>query len=771
MRELTILDQASSALARRALLITLGIGAVSSASGLLASTMGMVAVREFIFIACVFLFTLGALITLLVFRKVALQSVATATTGYYAVHMCIGVWMSLWGSGEHLNLFIYLLWFFPLLTFNKLVNQPAISRLLAKTLLIIPILTILCLAPRWRMVLPPEQQVLLGIYCLTYICYALTLNIVTRYREKYIIEQQRAESLKVTAEVFESISDCFISLDAELRLIYLNDAACGELGVDRQAALLDTLSHAAPCFVSEFILSELQAAFSRKSATLFEARSEGGLWYDLRCFPRLDGMSIYFRDITDRKTDEARIHYLAFHDVLTELPNRQFLRDCLTRALATSSTQKNVGAFLYLDLDDFKTMNDTMGHDVGDALLQQVALRLATCVRPGATIARIGGDEFGIMLEGLGEDPEAALSATMTVAKEILSIFLPHFAIGSRESESKVSIGVTFFATSEAASFEKVFSETVDDVLKRADLAMYQAKANGGNTICFFDPSMQAEVDNRALLRADLRSALEHDGFTLYYQPQVNNQGMVIGSEALLRWFHPVRGSVAPSEFIPRAEEAGLIVELGQWVLEAACIQLAAWANDPTMNRLTLAVNVSVRQLLDPDFVDIVREVLGSSGAPPQYLKLEITESAIMEKVDEVIAKMTELRALGLVFSLDDFGTGYSSLSYLRYLPLDQLKIDRAFIANVLTDEKCASIARTVIVLARSLKLSVIAEGVETEAQRSFLMAEGCHLYQGFLYSPAVPALMFEAFVAASNGHKSSYLFAPTMESPRLHPA
>jgi PAS domain S-box-containing protein len=308
MSETATFDQAANALARRALLVTLGIGTVSSASGILASTIGMVAARELFFVACVFLFTLGALITLLAFPKVPLQTIATATTGYYAAHMCVGVWLSLSGTGQHLNLFIYLLWFFPLLAFNKLVNQPAISRLLARILLVVPLLTILCLVPRWTVVLPTEQRVLLGIYCLTYVCYALTLNIVTRYREKYIVEQQRAESLRVTAEVFESISDCFISLDADLRLTYLNDAACAELMVDRQTALHDTISHAAPRCFSESILTELQAASLRSVPTFFEAQSEvHSLWYDLRCFPGLDAMSVYFRDITNRKRREEEL--------------------------------------------------------------------------------------------------------------------------------------------------------------------------------------------------------------------------------------------------------------------------------------------------------------------------------------------------------------------------------------------------------------------------------------------------------------------------------
>jgi diguanylate cyclase (GGDEF)-like protein len=752
MREEATLDHESSALARRALLITLGIGTVSSGSGLLASTLGMVSALEFIFVACIFIFTLGALITLLAFRRVAVQTVATAVTCYYAAHMCVGVWISLSGAAQHINLFIYLLWFFPILVFNKLVNQPAISRLLGRILLVVPLLTILCLLPRWTNVLPQEQRVLLGIYCLTYICYALTLNIVTRYREKYVVEQERVESLKITAQVLESISDCFISVDADFHLIYLNDAACAELGVDRQTVLNDTLNHAAPRFFSRATMKGLQAASLRDEATLFEAQNEeSSLWHDLRCFPRLDGMSIYFRDITHRKNDEARIHYLAFYDVLTGLPNRQLLSDRLSRALITGKALNTIGALLYIDLDDFKTLNDTMGHEVGDALLRQVASRLTSCLRPSDTIARIGGDEFSVMLESLGPDLAAATTAARCVGEKILSLFHKKFVVGTCESETKASVGITLFGTAQVESSTTSPSETVDDLLRRADLAMYSAKAQGGNNVCFFDPAMQADVDTRAALRADLRYALQSDQLSLHYQPQVDSEGNVCGSEALLRWCHPVRGNVPPNEFIPLAEEAGLIVDLGRWVLQTGCLQLAAWSADPAMKHLTLAINVSVQQLLSPHFVDTVKESLRFSGAVPSLLKLEITESSVMEKVNPVIGKMLEIKSLGVTFSLDDFGTGYSSLSHLRHLPLDQLKIDRSFIAHVLTDEKCASIVRTIVILGHTLRLSVIAEGVETEPQRAFLADEGCHLYQGFLYSPAVPASQFEAYVVASN--------------------
>jgi len=338
-----------------------------------------------------------------------------------------------------------------------------------------------------------------------------------------------------------------------------------------------------------------------------------------------------------------------------------------------------------------------------------------------------------------------------TAGNSILEAFRLPFTLGSYESEAKASIGITLFSGA---------SNTVDQLLKQADLAMYRAKAKGRNGLCFFEPGMQTEVENRAGLRLDLCRALQNDEFQLHYQPQVNSNAVVIGTEALIRWFHPLRGRVPPDQFIPLAEEAGLIVELGRWVLETACLQIAAWSINPSMETLSVAVNVSVRQLLDPQFVNLVREILRTSGANPRRLKLEVTESSTMEKVSDVIAIMTELKMDGVSFSLDDFGTGYSSLSHLQYLPLDQLKIDRSFVNNVLTHPKDASITRTIIMLGSSLGLSVIAEGVETEAQRAFLEAEGCLLYQGFLYSPAVTAAQFEAFVGSS----PSSMFQPGQE-------
>jgi diguanylate cyclase (GGDEF)-like protein len=736
------LESASNTLARRALFITLSLGLAGAVVGTIAIQRGLAVGAEAVLILCSVSFFSGALGTLLVFRKVALQAVATVSTSCSAIILGAGMLITVYGKGEYLNLFVYLSWFFPLLVFNELVNRPAVGRLLARILLFGPELIIVCLSPQLMLLLTAAQQILLASYCISYLSFGVALNIVTRHREKYIVEREQTESLKVEAAILESISDCFISLDSRSRLVYLNDAACKEFAVERQTVLNKTLSFAAPHFFSQSMMTELYAASAKSVATIFEAQNEERqLWYDLRCFPRPDGMSIYFRDITSRKADEARIHYLAFYDVLTELPNRQLLRDRLSTALATAARRGSAGALLYIDLDDFKTLNDTTGHDTGDALLKQVALRLASCIGPGDTVARLGGDEFVVMLEGLSENAQTAAASARVVGEKVLGIFRSPFIVDTYERETTASIGVTLFFGASA---------TADDLLKQTDLALYRAKAQGRNAMYFFDPTMQIGVDTRAALRSDLRRALENGELQLHYQPQVDVDGVITGAEALMRWQHPLRGAVSPVEFIPLAEEAGLIIGLGSWALETACVQLAKWQTRPEMREMIVAVNVSSRQFLDPQFVNLVLKALRTSRADPRGLKLEITESCVMEKVDETIVKMTDLKGHGVGFSLDDFGTGYSSLSHLGRLPLDQLKIDRTFVSNMLTDDKDASIARTIILLGRDLNLSVIAEGVETQAQRDFLKTEGCHLYQGFLYSPAVAVSELEAFVALS---------------------
>jgi diguanylate cyclase (GGDEF)-like protein/PAS domain S-box-containing protein len=448
-----------------------------------------------------------------------------------------------------------------------------------------------------------------------------------------------------------------------------------------------------------------------------------------------------FSDISSRKSAEDLILQLAFHDTLTRLANRRLLLERLQQALASSTRSGKYGALLLIDLDNFKTLNDSLGHEIGDLLLQQVAARLLGCVREGDTVARLGGDEFVLLLEDLSENIRESANHTEAVGEKILAALSQPYSLGVHLQHSTSSIGATLFCDQPG---------TLDELLKRADLAMYQAKAAGRNTLRFFEPEMQAVVLARAALEAGLHEALKQAQFVLYYQAQVQGEGQITGAEVLLRWLHPQRGLVPPGEFIPLAEETGMILPLGQWVLETACAQLGQWATCPELAGLSISVNVSARQFHQADFVDQVLAVLERSGANPQRLKLELTESLLVRDIEGVIAKMSALKVIGVSFSLDDFGTGYSSLSYLKRLPLGQLKIDQGFVRDILIDPNDAAIAKMVIVLAESMGLSVIAEGVETEAQRACLAEQGCHAYQGYLFSRPLPLAQFEALALRS---------------------
>ncbi|MES2582095.1 MAG: EAL domain-containing protein [Pseudomonadota bacterium] len=475
---------------------------------------------------------------------------------------------------------------------------------------------------------------------------------------------------------------------------------------------------------------------------MLRRRPDGSaMWISISGAPIFDDKGVFTgyrgtgREISARKQAEADIERLAFYDALTGLPNRRLLIDRLNQAVASSARRSCYGALLFIDLDNFKVLNDTRGHHMGDELLKQVATRLTECVRAIDTVARLGGDEFVVMLEDLGSVEIDAAGQAEAIAKKILTAINRHFVLGDQPHHSSPSIGVTLFFNHE---------QSVDVLLQRADLAMYQSKAAGRNTLRFFDPVMQAAASARAVLEIDLRHALEHQEFTLYYQPVVDEHSVITGVEALLRWQHPQRGMVSPAEFIPVAEQAGLIIPLGQWVLQAACAQLVAWNTSAATRKLTMAVNVSARQFRHPEFTDQLLDLLRESGANPYRLKLELTESMLLSDFDDVIVKMGELRSIGVNFALDDFGTGYSSLSYLKRLPLDQLKIDQSFVRDVLTDPNDAAIARTILSLAHSLDLSVVAEGVETAGQRDFLLKIGCKAFQGYFFGRPVPVEALE---------------------------
>jgi diguanylate cyclase (GGDEF)-like protein len=451
-----------------------------------------------------------------------------------------------------------------------------------------------------------------------------------------------------------------------------------------------------------------------------------------------------------RTAAERRIEHLAFYDPLTELPNRRLLMDRLHQAMSSCARSRHLGALLFIDLDNFKMLNDTCGHDVGDRLLVEVAHRLSACIRDGDTISRLGGDEFVVMLEALSEIPEEAAAQAKTIAEKILSTLNQPYLISSKVRHSTPSIGAALFGGNESS---------VDEPLKQADIAMYQAKTAGRNTLRFFDPDMQAALAARAELESDLRRGIENQQFALYYQAQVHGQSGVIGAEALLRWHHPSRGMVFPAQFIPLAEETGLILPIGQWVLEEACIRLAAWSKDPRYQDLHLAVNVSARQFRQPDFVNHVHHALQSAGAPATRLKIELTESLVLDDINDSIIKMHVLREIGVNLSMDDFGTGYSSLSYLTRLPLNQLKIDQSFVQNLPDSTSDSIVVQAIITLAQSLKLDVIAEGVETEAQRQFLDQHGCPICQGYLFSRPVALADFEVLLQDLMRQKELNLF------------
>lgn len=466
---------------------------------------------------------------------------------------------------------------------------------------------------------------------------------------------------------------------------------------------------------------------------------------------RIIGVKCAAIDITARKRAEDEIKNLAFFDALTGLPNRRLLFDRLRQAAAAGLRSGNHGALLYIDLDNFKTLNDTRGHDVGDLLLKEVGQRLASSLREGDTVARLGGDEFVVMLEGLRETGQEAAAQARAVGQKILSRLNEPYQLAGHEHHTTPSMGITLFGGSG--------EQSLDELLKQADLAMYQAKADGRNTFRFFDPEMQKLVSARANLESDLRRAVPEEQLVLHYQAQVDSGRRVLGAEVLVRWKHPTRGVISPAEFIPIAEENGLILPIGKWVLETACRQLVMWATQPGMSQLTLAVNVSPRQFSQPEFVEEVIEVVKTTGVDPHKLKLELTENILLKNAADTVQKMNALRTLGVGFSLDDFGTGYSSLAYLKRLPLAQLKIDQSFVRDILVDANDAAISQMIVTLAQSLGIAVIAEGVEREEQRLMLASQGCHTYQGYLFNRPVVVDDFRALV-----HSSGYEFGAAAE-------
>ncbi|MDO8294293.1 MAG: EAL domain-containing protein [Gallionella sp.] len=569
------------------------------------------------------------------------------------------------------------------------------------------------------------------------------------FNSMMMVLEEREAALSVAAIAFE-IEEGMIVTDRNEVIIRVNRVFTKLTGYSTEEAIGKTL----PIFKfdsqdAEFY-QHMRESLHRDNywqGEIWNQRKNGEIypeWLTITAVVGTDGeITNYvcaFSDITERKEAEEKICALAFYDPLTQLPNRRFLLDRLQQALALSTRNDRQGALLFIDLDNFKSINDTQGHAVGDLLLVEVAKRLQGCIREGDTTARLGGDEFVVLLEDLDEDEQVAAAQAETVGEKIREAIAQPYLINGQEHHSTASIGITLFHGP---------VRTMEEMLKRADVALYRAKADGRNTVSFFDPAMQATVMARVALESDLRRAVSgQEQFLLYYQAQVDSSGRMIGAEALVRWRHPEHGMVSPADFIPLAEESGLILPLGNWVMATACEQLAAWAAQPEMAHLILAVNISAKQFRLPTFVEEVTTLVDYFKVDPARLKLEITESMLLDNVDDVIAKMTALKVRGISFSMDDFGTGYSSLSYLKRLPLYQLKIDQSFVRDVLTDPNDAAIAKTIIALAQSMNLAVIAEGVETEAQREFLELNGCHAFQGYLFSKPVPIKEFEQLIA-----------------------
>jgi len=564
---------------------------------------------------------------------------------------------------------------------------------------------------------------------------AIALDNAASYAAAEIARQE----LRVAATAFESHEAMMIT-NADQVIVRVNGAYTRILGripedvVGKTTTQLRSKRHDADYYAAVEQSLELTGSWQGE----YWARRQDGelfpLWLTITAVQDGDGtVSQYvysLKDITERKQAEDEIRNLAYYDPLTKLPNRRLLMDRLRLALAKSQRTGQYGSLLFIDLDNFKRLNDTRGHDVGDMLLETVAQRLADCLRESDTVARLGGDEFVILMEDLNVHDVKAAESVELVASKVLQTLNQSYDLGGTVHHSTPSIGACLF---------KGKNESIEELLKQADMAMYQAKSAGRNTFRFFNPNMQEAVTTHAALEADLRQALIAHQFMLHYQVQVDSNDNVFGVEALVRWRHPQRGMISPMQFIPLAEETGLILPLGKWILESACAQLKEWEADPKTAQLSIAVNISARQFHDPGFVDQVLLVLSNSGINPQLLKLELTESLLLTDVDSVIAKMNVLKLAGVSFSLDDFGTGYSSLSYLKRLPLAQLKIDQSFVRDIFEDSNDQAIVCAIVTLGKSLGLSVIAEGVETNEQRLFLETSGCNCLQGYLFGRPVP--------------------------------
>ncbi len=557
------------------------------------------------------------------------------------------------------------------------------------------------------------------------------------------------EQLRIAAISFESQEGIAIS-NASKIILRVNQSFTKITGYQASEIIGQKLSHLKADYQEDSLYDEVLDALEddgywhgevmhrRKSGEVFPA------WLNIKSVTNDHGMVTNyvttFSDLTQFKQDEAKIHTLAFYDSLTGLPNRRLLYEHLYKILVRNKSSQNYGALLFLDLDNFKILNDTKGHNIGDLLLIEVAKRLQDCLRESDFVARLGGDEFVVLLENLGSEIELALKTSEDIGEKILKVINSPYLLKKYKYHCSASIGITLYGQNEVS---------VDELLKRSDTAMYQAKDAGRNKLRFYDPETQSKLELRSLMENDLRRAITEQQFVLHYQQQVYHNHQILAAEVLLRWQHPSGKLISPSEFIPVAEDSGLILPIGQWVLNAACAQLKIWERDLNTKLLKLAINVSALQFHQSNFVKLVKKAIDQHKIDPNKLELELTESIVLDDIDDTFIKMKALRKIGVRFSLDDFGTGYSSLSYLTLLPFDQIKIDQSFIRNIGTNRSDV-IVQTIIGMARNLRMEVIAEGVETEAQRQFLEQHGCPVLQGYLFSRPIPIEDFEVILKAS---------------------